>query len=170
MKSPFKMTINYISAITLLISFTTLFSCKPRQARILSKIIHDVEHAEEHFGSAEVFSINVNGITISTATHDWVAMSVQGNSTYTIIVKQCYPKSAPTWVCSTGSEFIEDCNTGQRYYLTGSDIGVGRDNRTDLLNQDPFSFNEYYPSLPKTVTNINISSGSKYYAKNVRIR
>lgn len=170
MKSLLKKIIYCIFTVIIIISVTTLASCKPRQARIISKIIHDVEHAEEHSESAEGFNISVNGTTISTTTHDWVTMSVQGNSTYTIVVKQCYPKSAPTWICSSGSEFIEDCDTGQRYYLTGSDIGVRYDNRTDLLNTNPISFNEYYPSLPNTVVRINISSGSRYYVTNVKIR
>lgn len=170
MKSSLEKFKYYIYTVIIIISFTTLSSCKPRQARIISKIIHNVEHAEEHSGITKEFSVNVNGTTISTSTHDWVTMSVQGNSTYTIVVKQCYPKSAPTWICSSGSEFIEDCDTGQRYYLTGSDIGVGRDNRTDLLNTNPISFNEYYPSLPNTVVRINISSGSCYYVTNVKIR
>lgn len=145
-------------------------SCNRRSAIMINKALHDYEHATEHSGLAEVFSINVNGTTISTTTHDWVALSVQGTSTYTIVVKQCYPKSAPTWICSSGSEFIEDCATGQRYYLTGSGIGVGHDHQTDLLNTNPISFNEYYPSLPNNVVRINISSGNKYYAKNLKIR
>lgn len=156
-----------VSTLLLLLTFT---SCNSRQARVVSKILHEVDHATDNNDNDEDFSVTVGQNIISTSSHDWVAISVQGNSSYTIVVKQCYPKVAPSWICSTGSEFIEDVSTGERYYLTGSDIGVGRDNRTDMLKKEPYSFNEYYPAIPSNVTHINISSGSNYYITNVRIR
>ena len=65
-------------------------------------------------------------------------------------------------------EFIEDCATGKRYHLNGSSVGVNK--LKEFYDTNPFYYTEYYPKLPNSVTRINISSGSFYYAKNVRIR
>lgn len=146
-------------------------SCNRRGAVVMNKIINEASRITgSHNANSGDFCVTIRGNEVHTSAHKWVAMSVQGNSSYTIVVMQCYPKSAPTWVCSSGTEFIEDCQTGQRYYITGSDIGMGQSNRTILNNSNPYSFYEYYPALPANVRVINISSGNRYYAKNIKIR
>lgn len=97
-----------------------------------------------------------------------VAVEVNDNCTY--LYKRCTPKTSGTYVGSSDSEYIEDAETGRKYYITASSVGnkIG-DNKT-LYNTNPYDFTETYPALPASVKYINVSSGTQYYVRNMKIR
>lgn len=124
------------------------------------------------YGSSGSYSgsrtISVPSNRIDTDTHTWRVSSVEIGSGSTIVNKQVTPKEYRTWVSSDSREFIEDAETGKKYYITNSSIGF--DGSKVLTGTNTFSFTETYPSLPSSVTYINISSGWQYYVRNLRIR
>ena len=79
------------------------------------------------------------------------------------------PKEKGTYVYSDNEEFIEDADTGRKYYLKTSSISF---KSSPLISYDtvPIDFAETYPALPSNVKRVNISSGSQYYIKNLNIR
>jgi hypothetical protein len=79
------------------------------------------------------------------------------------------PKVDKSWINSSQEEFIEDSDTGRKYYLIKSDIGFEND-RKILTSKTEVNFYEVFPALPSSVKRINISSGSQYYVKNLSIR
>lgn len=83
---------------------------------------------------------------------------------------QATPKSVGTYVSSEAGEYIEDAETGRKYYITASSVGAKIGDKKALYNTNPFDFKETYPALPSSVKVINVSSGSQYYVKNLRIR
>ena len=113
--------------------------------------------------------IPVSNSLIETADHKWEVMSVQCQQHQTIVKKKVMPKVSPTWINSSQEEYIEDSDTGRKYYLIKSDIGF-ENNRKILNSKSDVSFYEVFPALPVSVKRINISSGSQYYIKNLSIR
>ena len=96
-------------------------------------------------------------------------MSLLCQSNQTILKKRVTPKEEGTHVESSQEEFIEDADTGRKYYLMKSDIGF-ENNRRIILDKSALIFYEVYPALPSSVKRINISSGSQYYIKGLKIR
>ena len=113
-------------------------------------------------------SISVPSNRIDTDTHTWRVSSVEIANGNTTVYKQVTPKQSRTWVSSDSREFIEDAETGRKYYIVSSTIGF--DGSKILNGTNAYSFSETYPQLPSTVRYINISSGGQYYVRNVRIR
>lgn len=111
----------------------------------------------------------INGERIETAYHKWDCTAIEVQDGQTIITKTVQPKSVGTFMYSSQDEYIEDADTGRKYYLQNSSIGFegspefSRDTKT-------ITFYEVYPALPSTVKRINISSGSQYYVKGLKIR
>lgn len=114
-------------------------------------------------------TVYINGPILETSAHKWWATSIDLNSYNTIVHKVVVPKSVETWVCATKDEYIEDCDTGRRYYIQSSSIGM-EPNKTTLHSKESKPFTDTFPALPSTVKRINIWSGSDYYAKNLQIR
>lgn len=114
-------------------------------------------------------TINVSSTTIETSVHSWYVTKLELGGSSTIVTKVCRPKTQNSWINNTGSEFIEDCATGRRYYLQSSSIAKSPQ-KTILTSKNPKIFYEYYPALPSSVKTVNISSGSSYYVRNLRIR
>lgn len=107
--------------------------------------------------------------TLRTSDHSWEVVSVDFTSSGTVITKKVTPKNANTYVYSVKDEFIEDADTGNKYYIKDSSIGFTK-YKTFLNNTASRTFTETYPILPSNVSRINISSGSYYYVKNLKIR
>lgn len=114
-------------------------------------------------------TVYINGPILETSAHKWWATSIDLNSYNTVVHKVVVPKSVETWVCATKDEYIEDCDTGRRYYIQSSSIGM-EPNKTTLHSKESKPFTDTFPALPSTVKRINIWSGSDYYAKNLQIR
>ena len=110
-----------------------------------------------------------NSEKLSTSFHYWECIAIQIQSGQTVLRKRVTPKAAGTYVHSSNDEFIEDADTGRKYYLKTSSISF---NSSPTLSYDtnPIDFAEVYPALPSSVKRINISSGSQYYIKGLKIR
>jgi hypothetical protein len=113
--------------------------------------------------------ISLNGNEISTEAHKWKCLSILCQEKQTVIKKVVTPMNKGTYMFSNQGEFIEDADTGRKYYLIKSSIGF-EGNPTISLNTNSIEFYEVYPALPATVKRINVSSGSQYYIKNLSIR
>ena len=124
------------------------------------------------YGSSNSYSgsssISVPSNRIDTDTHTWRVNSIELANGKTIVYKQVTPKQHQTWVSSDSREFIEDVETGRKYYITSSTIGFDRSKV--LTGTNVFSFSETYPQLPASVRYINISSGGQYYVRNLRVK
>lgn len=111
----------------------------------------------------------INGEPVETAYHKWDCKAIEIQDGQTIVTKTVQPKSEGTFMYSSQDEYIEDADTGRKYYLVNSSIGfegspeISHDTKT-------ITFYEVYPALPSTVKRINISSGSQYYVKDLKIR
>ena len=141
--------------------------------RYLEFIKSAVKEFGNLYGSGEAQATNrisVNNSNIlQTDSHYWELVGIELFSDRTVLTKIVRPKTSQTYVFSTKSEFIEDVETGRKYFLSSSDIGLTRFD-TFLQNDEARSFTESYPALPKTVKRINVSSGTFYYIKNLKIR
>ena len=111
----------------------------------------------------------INGPVCESSHHKWWATEIELNSAYTFVHKIVVPKVSNTYVCSTKDEYIEDCDTGKKYYIIASTIGI-YPQTTTLYSKEAKSFMDTYPALPQSVKRINIWSGSDYYVKNLQIR
>lgn len=154
----------------------TAYRSGGKTSQVVTSLKSGIEQVTIYFKPASVTTsstqgsvISVNSTTIHTSTHAWYVTKVQLNGLGTQVTKVCRPKTENTWIQNSGSEFIEDCATGKRYYLQSSSIAMAPQ-KTILILQEPKVFYEYYPALPASVKTINISSGSQYYVKNLRIR
>ncbi|MBD5277718.1 MAG: hypothetical protein HDS32_00520 [Bacteroides sp.] len=111
----------------------------------------------------------INGEKIETTYHRWDCTAIEVQDGQTIVTKTVQPKSEGTFMYSSQDEYIEDAETGRKYYLLNSSIGfegspeISHDTKT-------ITFYEVYPALPSSVKKINISSGSQYYVKDLKIR
>lgn len=143
----------------------------------LIRYLEFIKSAVKEFGNlygnseAQVTNrISVNNSNIlQTDTHYWELVGIELFSDRTVLTKIVRPKTSPTYVFSDKSEFIEDVETGRKYFLSSSDIGLTK-YETILQNKEARSFTESYPPLPETVKRINVSSGTFYYIKNLKIR
>lgn len=113
--------------------------------------------------------IFVNGEEIVTDAHRWKCSSIICQEKQTIVKKVVTPKNKGTYMFSSQGEYIEDADTGRKYYLIKSSIGF-EGNPTISHDTNSIEFYEVYPALPATTKKINISSGSQYYAKNLSVR
>lgn len=112
---------------------------------------------------------SIQGQQIDTAFHKWVCNVLETQDGQTILTKTVTPKENGTYIYSSQDEFIEDAETGRKYYLVSSSIGF---EGSPQLSYDtkPITFYEVYPALPSNVKRINISSGSQYYVRDLKIR
>lgn len=120
-------------------------------------------------GNIKGNTVYVNGPILETSYHKWWCTSVDLNSYNTVVHKVVVPKTTSSWVQATKDEYIEDCDTGKRYYIQSSSIGMAPQGTT-LNSKNSKAFTDTFPVLPASVKRINIWSGSDYYAKNLRIR
>lgn len=110
-----------------------------------------------------------NSNTLRSAVHSWKVESIDISPSSTIITKIVEPLQTETYICSTKEEYIEDAETGHKYYIVSSSIGFEQ-NSIILRDKKTKTFTEVYPALPTTVRRINISSGTYYYIKDLQIR
>ena len=111
----------------------------------------------------------INGPILESTYHKRWAISLKINPTNTIVTCVVVPKTTSSSVYSTKNEYIEDCDTGRKYYIQSSSIGLDPQ-RTNLYSKESKSFTNTFPALPNSVKRINIWSGDDYYAQNLQIR
>jgi hypothetical protein len=104
-----------------------------------------------------------------TDYHLWKVISIELTSTKTILHERVTPTIKETYVYCDGTEFIEDAQTGKKYYLKYSDLGTQQKPKM-LYNDAPLNYTSTYPALPMSVKCINIYDGSTYVVKNLKIR
>lgn len=104
-----------------------------------------------------------------TDYHLWKIISIELTSTKTILHERVTPTIKETYVYCDGTEFIEDAQTGKKYYLKYSDLGTQQKPKM-LYNDAPLNYTSTYPALPMSVKCINIYDGSTYVVKNLKIR
>lgn len=104
---------------------------------------------------------------VRTEEHSWSLISVEIRPDCTILEKMVMPtEKDTTWISSAQDEYIEDVSTGNKYYIVDSEIGFEA-NKTILEGYSGRVFKETYPPLPEGTKHINISSGAKYYIRNL---
>lgn len=114
-------------------------------------------------------SFAINGETIETSDHKWACTAIEIQDGQTIVTKTVQPKQNNTYMYSSQDEYIEDADTGRKYYLLNSSIGF--EGSPELsFDTKTLTFYEVYPVLPSSVKRINISSGEQYYVKGLKIR
>lgn len=111
----------------------------------------------------------INGESIETSDHKWTCCAIEMQDGQTIVTKMVQPKSSGTYMYSSQDEYIEDADTGRKYYLMNSSIGF---ESSPMISHDTnvITFYEVFPVLPSTIKRINISNGSQYFVKNMEIR
>ncbi len=111
----------------------------------------------------------ISGDQVETDYHTWDCTGIEVQDGQTIVTKTVRPKLNGTTMYSSQDEYIEDADTGRKYYLINSSIGFEGSPEISY-DTKPLTFYEVYPALPSTVKRINISSGSQYYVKDLKIR
>ncbi|MBQ8811984.1 MAG: hypothetical protein IJZ70_06710 [Bacteroidales bacterium] len=104
---------------------------------------------------------------VRTEEHSWSLISVEIRTDCTILEKVAVPiEKDTTWISSVREEYIEDVFTGNKYHIIDSEIGF-EPGKVLLEGYSGRTFKETYPALPKGVTHINASSGTKYFIKSL---
>ena len=89
--------------------------------------------------------------SVKTEEHSWVLTSVELRDDCTILEKYVGAiEKENTWVMSVVGEFIEDAETGERFYIKESEIGFDRE-KVFLEGYKGRTFKEVYPPLPANV-------------------
>lgn len=123
------------------------------------------------YKSKNVLTINLESynLQVEIETHIYKLTKIEISDNYTKLYKRAIPKMAMTYICSDKEEFIEDADTGKKYYLDISTIAICP-SKTILYNEEPVDFVETYPALDKKTKYIYICSGSAYYGKKQRLK
>lgn len=117
----------------------------------------------------EGMGLEVQDANLETEYYRWSISGIDIQDGQTILYKSVIPKERGTYMYSTKKEFIEDAETGLRFYLQSSSLGL-EDTPQVSYDTNPITFYEVYPVLPSHVKYINISSGTQYYVKRLKIR
>jgi len=114
------------------------------------------------------YTINVysSSKSIRTGNQTWDVYSIELKSDVTIVTKVVTTSANNSCIYAVHNEFIEDSDTGQRYYILSSQVGFEK-NSTYLPKKGTYYIKEYYPALPIRVKRINVHSGSRYHLKDV---
>ena len=131
----------------------------------------DGEFIGKNKGKRTCFYTREKSDIIIDYPYTWVLVSVKLEGNKTVLKKQVIiTDSNPNnklGIASNKSEYIEDSATGEKYYITNSEIGF--DVTKSFVSKNRY-FKEEYPSLPSKVKSINVYSGHDYYIKNLKIR
>lgn len=114
----------------------------------------------------------VESETLTTDLHQWRCEQIELRDDATILYKSVTERNPyeSTYITGSTDEYIEDAETGTRYYLRRSTLSLLP---MGILLHDISSaqFAEEYPALPSSVKSININNGlGQYYVKGMRIR
>ena len=111
-----------------------------------------------------------NNTTVESNSFIFELNGIDLNDKNTILVKRAIPKhNNPTNnISSFKSEYIEDAETLEKYYILESSIPFHPD--SSIIGSSERTFTETYPKLPQNVKRINVWSGDDYYIKNLKIR
>ena len=110
----------------------------------------------------------LNSKKIETELHPWTLLSVESRSACTILEKLIMhiDSDGGSWIASNKEAYIEDLSTGEKFFISDSDIGFD-ENKVRLGDLETRIFKEVYPPLPQSTNKINVSTGSKYFVKDL---
>ena len=120
-------------------------------------------------GRSSTKKMTIDSKIIRTDYHLWKILSIELTPTKTVLYERVTPRTRETCVYCDGSEYIEDVDTGKKYYLKYSDLGTPN-NPKILYSDDPFEYTCTFPVIPDNVRSINIWTGTQYAIKNFIIR
>ena len=101
--------------------------------------------------------------------HRYQTLSVEVRPECTIVTTKVTPLQDNTYTYSGKDEYIEDVETGKRYYIVGSDCGF-EPNQYIMRDQNPRIYKDIYPALPSNVSIINMyDEDVGCYIKNLRL-
>lgn len=113
--------------------------------------------------------INIDSKILSTDYHLWKILRIELKPNKTVLYERVTPLQQVTNVYCDGNEYIEDADTGKKYYIKES--GIGWEKNPLILETDaPFEYTCTYPVIPDNVCKINIYDGTQYIVKNFIIR
>ena len=123
----------------------------------------------ENGHNEDIKSIEFSDVFLENDALRFELVGINMNAQNTVLVKRCVPKhiGRQYFVQSYYSEFIEDAETHEKYYLVESSVAMAPEKTIGTAER---TFTETYPKLPSKVKVINVWSGSTYYIKNYRIR
>ncbi len=107
-------------------------------------------------------SSNVQITTNSGLT--FIVTKIDLSDSYTRIHKKLITNRTGISIWNTGHEYIEDANSGEKYTILNSSIGI-YPRTTSIGNKKIYEFVETYMPLEPTTKYIYISSGDSYYSK-----
>ncbi|MBO4402306.1 MAG: trypsin-like peptidase domain-containing protein [Bacteroidales bacterium] len=136
------------------------------QVKNLKKYVYQIRCSSNYSipdkSNAIIINVEDYYYKIETQSHIFKLLKIEISDSYTKIYKKITPKSQPTWVCCSHKQFIEDAETGIKYYLRNSSIEI-EPSKTFLNSIDDVEIVETYPALGEKTKYILISSGSRYY-------
>lgn len=102
--------------------------------------------------------------TRETSHHFWWLTSISLFSDYTVLSNVVMPKAPDTYVCSTSDQYLLDLDSGRKYYIKRSEIGIGKTNCRYFYDSKykSFPFKEYYEPLPISTERIRIYNGDRF--------
>lgn len=111
------------------------------------------------------YNSRVNSVNL----HRFSLLSVEIRPDCTILTTKVTPLEDNTYIYADKNDYIEDAETGQKYYIVGSDIGF-TPNCFIMEQATPRIYTEVYPALPSNVKTINIYESDKgYYIRNLKL-
>ena len=98
-----------------------------------------------------------------TSNHFWWLTSIELYPEYTVLNNVVMPTTANTYVYSVSSQYLLDIESGKKYYIKSSEIGLGKSNCKYFYDfkYKSFPFKEYYESLPISTKWIRIYNGDR---------
>ena len=98
-----------------------------------------------------------------TSNHFWWLTSIELYPEYTVLNNVVMPTTANTYVYSVSSQYLLDIESGKKYYIKSSEIGLGKSNCKYFYDfkYKSFPFKEYYEPLPISTKWIRIYNGDR---------
>lgn len=117
----------------------------------------------------QVTNVPYNSRVNTQNLHRFSLLSVEVRPECTILRSKVTPLKDNTYIYSSKKDFIEDAETGQKYYIVGSDCGFIPD-RYIMRDTNPKVYVDIFPALPPNVKVINIYEDNRgYYIKNLKL-
>lgn len=140
---------------------------------VISPIVFNEDEmfeVEQYDYLADTISTHLpNRAKIQTNYHIWEVLEFIECGSKIHIKKRVTPLIEASWIMVSFTDFIENADNGDRYYLMDSSLGF--DNVYLLNGYGPVEFIETYPPLPDNIKCINIHfDDGEYYIKNFKIR
>lgn len=113
---------------------------------------------------APITSINLEGqdFQIETGAQTIILSKIERTCFRTTLYKKVIPHGSDTWINSSKKEFIEDAETGRKYYLLSSSVAISP-SITTLSSSGTIEIVETYPVLENNINRIRVHSGNTYY-------